>query len=244
VEILIATLVSAFTSIIVVVISQIISARGEIAKVREAERREINSKFLNPLRLYLVDNHLRLSEILYRIERDNGQCVDLLTVESSADLSTKDPAWYNGAGTYLASSAYLTACLFAWLKAIRDNSPYLRLAKNEDTQLITLLLRVGVAFRRNGGIYYVTQPSIGQDMFIDNGDRVRSYRQFCELLCDPATRVWMDRLIDYYLETGGGQKTERIHSAITAIEELSGFLDSAVGGGDSLAARLRAGEIT
>src|ERR1035437_3114232 len=100
--ILITALISAFTSIIIVIISQTISARGEISKTRRIEQKEIISKFLNPPRLYLVENHLRLSEILYRIERGNGQCVALLAVESSADLSTKDAAWYNGVGAYLA----------------------------------------------------------------------------------------------------------------------------------------------
>lgn len=120
----------------------------------------------------------------------------------------------------------------------------MRLAKNEDTQLIFLLVKVAAAFRLDDGIYYVIQPSIGQDMLMDNGDRVSSYREFCDLLRDPATRVWMDRLINYYLESGRGQKTDRIRSAIVAIEELSTFLDSVVGGGDSVSARLRAGEIT
>jgi hypothetical protein len=102
---------------------------------------------------------------------------------------------------------------------------------------------VAVTFRLNDGIYYVIQPSIGQDMLMDNGDRVRSYR-ILRLAARSCNHVWMDRLINYYLETGRGQKTERIHSAITGIEELSAFLDSVVGGGDSISARLRAGEIT
>jgi hypothetical protein len=58
------------------------------------------------------------------------------------------------------------------------------------------------------------------------------------LLPDPSTRVWMDRLISYYLETGNGQQINRIHDAIAAIEELSAFLDSVVGG-----RRLGCGEI-
>jgi hypothetical protein len=144
--ILATALISAFTSIVIVVISQVVSARSEISKGERIEREEINSKYLNPLRLYLVENHLRLSEVLYRIKRDNGQCVALLRVDSPIDLSSKDAAWFNGAGTYLASSEYLTACLFAWLKTIRDNSPYLRLAKNEDTQLIYLLGEGGSHF--------------------------------------------------------------------------------------------------
>jgi hypothetical protein len=226
--ILLTTLISALTSIVIVFMTQAISARSEAKKTESIERKEINSKFLNPLRLYLVENHIRLSELLYRLEHNNGRIAELLRVEDPADLSIQDDAWYNGSGTYLASSAYLTACLFAWAKAVRDNVPYLRLVKNEDTRLIYLLLRVAVAFRRDSGIYYVTQPSIGQDMLVDNGSRVRSYREFCGLLRDPITRVWMDRLINYYLETGRGQKTDRIHDAIGAIEELSAFLDSVV----------------
>ena len=240
--IFITALISATTSIAVVVISQIISARGEISKAQRIERQEINSKFLNPLRLYLVENHLRLSELLHRIEQGKGRCADLLTIEEPTDLSAKDAAWYNGAGAYLTSSAYLTACLFACLMAIRDNAPYLRLGKAEDTHLITLLLKVGYTFRLNDGIYYVIQPSIGREMLTDDGGRVRSYKEFCGILCNPSSRVWLDRLVDYYLETGRGQKLDRVHRTITAIEELSVFLDSVVGGGDSLAARFKAGE--
>jgi hypothetical protein len=81
-------------------------------------------------------------------------------------------------------------------------------------------------------------------MLVDNGSRVRSYRKFCDLLSDPSARVWMNRLIIYYLETGNGQKINRIQDAIAAIEELSAFLHSVAGGGDSVTARLKAGEIT
>lgn len=238
-NILVTALISALTSVIVVVISHVLSVRGEIKKAERVERQAVNSKYLNPLRLYLVENHFRLSEILRRAA-ESGQCKDLLTVDSPAEVSAKDVQWYNGWGAYLASSAYLTACLFAWMKKVRDSFPYLRLESDNDTRLTALMLRVNLAFLRDLGIYYVIQPSIGQDMIILSEDRVRSYREFCELLRMPTRRVWMDRLIAYYLETGRGQKLERVAAAIAAIEALSGFLDETVGGGESIQSRLEA----
>jgi hypothetical protein len=238
-DILITALISASTSVVVVIISQVLSTRAETKRTERVERQVINSKYLNPLRLHLVENHFRLSEISRRIAK-SGQCDDLLTVSSPADVSAKDADWFNGLGAYLISSAYLTACLFTWMKKVRDSSPYLRLGSAEDTLLTALLLRVSLAFLRGLGIYYVTQPSIGQDMIVAGEDRVRSFREFCELLRTPANRVWMDRLIAYYLETGRGEKLERIAEAVTAIEALSSFLDNAVGGGESIKTRLEA----
>ena len=146
----------------------------------------------------------------------------------------------HGLGAYLASSAYLTACLFAWLKKTRDSTPYLRLGSDDDTRLSVLMLRVSHSFLRDQGIYYVLQPSIGQDMILADEDRLISYREFCELLLTPARRVWLDRLIAYYLETGRGMKLDRVADAIAAMEALSAFLDDVAGGGESVRSRLAA----
>lgn len=91
-------------------------------------------------------------------------------------------------GAYLASSAYLTACLFAWLKKNRDSAPYLHLGNEDDTHYSVLMLRVSHSFLRDQGIYYVIQPSIGQDMILAAEDRLISYREFCELLSTPGRR--------------------------------------------------------
>lgn len=81
---------------------------------------------------------------------------------------------------------------------------------------------------------------IGQDMILAAEDRLISYREFCELLRMPARRVWLDRLIAYYLETGRGMKLDRVADAIAAMEALSSLLDDVAGGGESIRARLAA----
>ena len=232
-------LISALTSVAVVLVSFLLSSRAERKKAARAERQELNSRYLNPLRLHLAETRFRLSEILQRT-KESGQCQDLLTIDAPADMSSRDPEWFTNRGAYLASSAYLTACLFAWLKKTRDSAPYLRLGSEDDTRLSVLMLRVSHSFLRDQGIYHVLQPSIGQDMINTAADRLLGYREFCELLRTPAHRVWLDRLIGYYLETGRGMKLDRVADGITAMETLSAFLDEVTGGGESVRSRLAA----
>ena len=232
-------LISALTSVAVVLVSFFLSSRDDRKKAAQAERQVLNARYLNPLRLHLAENRFRLTEILMRT-KEAGHCQDLLTIEAPADMSNHDPEWFTNWGAYLASSAYLTACLFAWLKKTRDSAPYLRLGSDDDTQLSALMLRVSHSFLRDQGIYYVLQPSIGQDMILAAEDRLISYREFRDLLGTPARRVWLDRLIAYYLETGHGMKLDRVADAIAAMEALSALLDEVVGGGESVRSRLAA----
>jgi len=235
-------LVSALTSIIVVLVTFFLTSWNDRRKAARAERRELNARYLNPLRLHLAETRFRLTEIQARTG-ESGRCEDLLTIKDPADISARDPEWFTGWGTYLTSSAYLTACLFAWLKKTRDSAPYLRLG-TDDIQLSVLMLRVSHSFLRDQGIYYVLQPSIGQDMILAAEDRLISYREFCDLLRTPERRIWLDRLIGYYLETGRGTKLDRVTEAITAIEALSALLDHVTGGGESVRSRLAAEGIT
>jgi len=236
-QVLLTASISALTSIVVVVLSYVLSLRSETRKAAKAERETVNTKYLNPLRLHLVENQFRLSEILQKV--DGGRtCPELLTVDSPRKISQKDAEWFNGWGVYLVSSAYLTACLFAQMKKLREDYPYLRLGNMQDTRLAAIMLKVSLAFRRDLGIYYATQPSIGEDMLVRGEGRLRSYREFCEYLRIPEKRVWMDRLIQFYLDAGRGDNLKSVEEAVAAIEELSNFLDDAAGGGESIRARM------
>ena len=177
-------LISALTSVAVVLVSFFLSSRDDRKKAAQAEWQELNARYLNPLRLHLVETRFRLAEILLRTG-ESGQCEDLLTIDAPADLSDREPGWFANWGAYLVSSAYLTACLFAWLKKTRDSAPYLRIGSEDDTRLSVLMLHVSHSFLRDQGIYYVLQPSIGQDMILATEDRLISYREFCELLLTP-----------------------------------------------------------
>jgi hypothetical protein len=242
-EALIAAVVSAITAIVVSLLSSTLTSREQRRAKEHEERQRVNAKYLNPLRFYLVENHVRLSEILHRVE-SGGDRTALILVDDPEQVSSKDSNWFNGAGHYLASSVYLTACLFAHLKKVREDIPYLRLQGAEDTRLAELMLTVHLGFSRHHNVYYISQPSIGEDMWLRSEDRVRTYREFCALLRDPSQRVWLDRLIDYFLKIGNGhqEQLELAHDAVVAIRVFTDFLDTCVDGGRSIQSRWEAEE--
>jgi hypothetical protein len=214
-----------------------IAAQTMKATQEEQERKKINLQYLNPLRLYLEENHFRINEILNRVEANHEKTKWLLTRLDAKAVSEQNAQWFNGEGCYLISTCYLTACLFYQVKRVREDLPYLRLGENEDTKLLNLMHKVSLAFLQHVGIFYVTQPSIGNDMYLPDKNRLISYREFCRLLQHPETSDWFDRLINFYIDAGKGYHLDRMKNVIETIQALSEFLDNAVGGGTSIGDR-------
>lgn len=236
-------LAAIYTALILPSLQEFIKARvAQYSKQQdedEANRQKVNLTYLNPLRLWLEETYVRLNGIYSRVASD-GTCDALLFVERPDDVSGQERIWFNEEGCYLISSCYITACLFFSMKQVRDNVPYLRLSRDSDAHLMTLLFQVSHAFLKDFGVYYVLQPSIGNDVFLTSQNRLMTYREFCEMLQVPERRIWCNRLIQFYLETGRGQKSDRIRAALTAIQALSQFLDLHIGQGVSLKERLAA----
>ena len=206
---IIVAIIAAGMTIFVAIISQLLIGLRERRSVREEERKKVQLQYLNPLRLYLIENHFRLSEIRRLVEK-NGKIEYLLFIENACDLSDKDGIWFNGEGCYLISSCYLTACLFACLDRVRKGIPFLKLSRQEDTMLLALTTKVALGFLRNLGVFYVTQFSIGNDMYNGEKSRFLSYREFCELLRKDENIPWFSRLIEYYILTGKGKHMDRV----------------------------------
>jgi hypothetical protein len=236
----VAAVIAAVTSVAVAGLSLLLSGRQQRRREEAAQRQDLNARYLNPLRLHLVENHFRLTDTLRHADAEGGSYAAMLTIDDPVEISAKDAGWFNGTGCALASSVYLTACLFAQLKKVRDDFPYLRLTPGDDTRLAALLLAVHQGYLSGLGVYYVTQPSIGQSMWADGYERLLTYREFCELLQDADQRVWLDRLIQFHLDTARGDQSDRAKRLINAIGQLSGFLDSCVGGSHSIRSRLQA----
>ena len=90
-------LISALTAVAVVLVSFFLASREDRRKAAQAERRELNARYLNPLRLHLAETRFRLAEILLRTG-ESGQCEDLLTIDAPADLADCEPGWFTGWG--------------------------------------------------------------------------------------------------------------------------------------------------
>lgn len=65
--------------------------------------------------------------------------------------------------------------------------------------------------------------------------------KFCQLLGDPDNFIWFERVFIYYLESGDGEKLDRIRHAVRATEELATFLDKCVTGEAAIIPQLTGG---
>lgn len=231
------TVISAITSVLVVLVTYSLNTYRDAKSKEKQEYEKIISTYLNPLRLSLVENYFRLSEILTTIA-ECGKHEALTYVDNTEDISKQSAAWFNNHGCYLISSCYITARLFYYLEKVRSDLTYLRLSKKDDTELISQITLLSRSFRQGYGIYYLLQPSIGTDMYLPEAQRLMTYREFCQRLQKPEVRVWCDRLLNFYIETGQGQQPKRIENILSAIQNTSLFLDKLSGGGNSIQERL------
>jgi len=227
-------IISFFSAVVVVGVSEILKNKKE----GKEKTNQVNSKYLNPLRLYLEETYIRISEILERI-KTNNEIGSLTFINRPDEISDKKKDWFLNEGVYLISSCYFTGCLFSIIKSVREDLPYIKLKKKRnDTKLLNLMFKINYAFLQEHGIYYAIQHSIGDEMFERQERRVVTYREFCNKLIISEERIWFDRLINFYIETGRNQKTHRLEMAANAIKELSIFLDENVMGGYSIEERL------
>ncbi len=229
---ILAGLIAAATTIVVVPLTH----RLQVWIADRQQRGQINSQYLNPLRLYAEEVYFRLFEISFKPRSASF----LRAVQDEKELTQQEDAWFTGTGCYLASSCYFTACLFNSITMVRTNIPYLRLGHKADTELLRQTFLVSRAFLQDLGIFYPIQHSIGWEMSRDG--RLLTYREFCQLLKIPETRLWFDRLTRFYLDLASDDEKawQRAQAALLAIWALSSCVDKAVGGGHSIETRLMA----
>ncbi|MCF3129984.1 hypothetical protein [Streptomyces olivochromogenes] len=232
---LLVALVSALTSGIISMGLAWLTSRQQRRDGKRVQRETQNTSYLNPLRWHTAEVHHRLSLFATSVER-HGCYRPAQVLGEPREIDGKSAAWFAGAGIALVSSVWMTACLFAQMTRARHDIPFLSLPGKDDTRLAALILKVHVAFAACE-VYYATQSSIGTDVLLEPEGRLRSYREFCDLLAEPDRRVWADPLIWFHLAIANGHRGPNLERALDALHELSVFLDDSLAGGASLRAR-------
>ncbi|MFC9125819.1 hypothetical protein ACFT4A_03120 [Streptomyces sp. NPDC057099] len=202
---------------------------------KRAQRETHNMSYLNPLRWHTAEAHHRLSLFATAVDR-YGSYRPAQVLNEPGEIDGKSTAWFAANGIALVSSLWISACLFAQMTRARHDIPFLRLPGKDDTRLAALLLKVHVAFAACD-VYYATQSSLGTDVMLETEGRLRSYREFCDLLSQPDRRVWADPLIWFHLAIANGERRSNLQRVLDALQELSTFLDHSLAGGASLRAR-------
>ena len=229
------TLVSALTSGAISTGLVWVTSGQQRRDSRRTRRESHDTAYLNPLRWHTAEAHHRLSLYATSVDRD-GHYRPAQVLDDPREVDGKDAAWFAGRGVVLVSSVWMVACLFAQMTRARQDIPFLRLPGNDDTRLAALILKVHVAFAACE-VYYATQSSIGTDVVLEPEGRLRSYREFCDLLAQPERRVWADPLLWFTIAIASGERRPHLQRALDALQELSTFLDASLAGGASLRAR-------
>lgn len=219
----------ALTAIIVTIASIIILVLTEGMKAINARKRvvsQLSAAHLNDLRLYTEETFFRLHEINSRVVVDQKASRLFLPPETNTyQISQQDDIWFNGKGCYFLSSCYFTACLFACIKKIREEIPQRTLRTKNDTAFLSAMFAVSNGFLIDLGIFYATQHSIGNEMYIHDEQRLVTYGEFCQIIQTPHKRIWFDRLISFYLDINQGKRDSNLVATIEGLYGLAQFCD-------------------
>jgi hypothetical protein len=218
-EAITAVAVAAGTSLLVAAIGPWIVRGVESTRERRRVADEVNLRYLAPLRQQLAEAAFRNREVLLRVRPHD--VVSLRQVDDLDQLATKPLDWFAGAGCYLLSTTYFTACLFAEFVRLRDAYPFLRLReRGRDAELTGLVLRVRLAFAGDGGVYYAAQAAIGADLLQPDGAPA-SYQAFVGALRNRERCVWYGQLIMLYRRLADGDGLARLERVVAAMQALS-----------------------
>ncbi|MDO4333644.1 MAG: hypothetical protein Q4C58_13295 [Eubacteriales bacterium] len=226
-------LISGITSILVVVITQLLLNLKDRRKRKREEIERIQKEYINPLRFLLAENYFRIEEALNKFRDSPERTANVLVIRKPEDVCRQELSWFTGSGCYLISNCYYTACLFALLEQIREKVPYLKLSKKKDTRIMFLINNLVVDFRHGANIYYVIQRTIGRDLYSEREKRVLTYKEFCSLLRDQNNIEWYATLIWFYLSMNNWNK-DIIQLLLEDLKELTEFLDDIVSGGNTI----------
>lgn len=233
---LINAVIAAATSVIVVILSQMLISLKDKKRALELETDALRKEFLNPIRFILSENYFRLQKIVKETQAETKN-VKLAVIKDAGEVFYKETEWFVGEGSYLMSSCYFLGCLFAYNEKIRRDIPFFKLPKQVDTELIIRINKLVVGFSKNLNIYYAIQMNIGNEFYIKEEQRLITYREFCGEVKENLD--WYKPLITYFLRIADGEYQETQY-ILEDIKEFTEYLDEIVSGGNSIQQKILA----
>lgn len=231
--------ITASTSIIVVILSQVLINYKEKKRAQEDEMNRLLKEYVNPIRFILAENYFRIKKIVDETKNNKNRNDAILMVADKVENLNVNAEWFVRDGCYLMSSCYLLSCLFAYMENIRKDIPFFKLADHKDTEIMKIINKLVAGFSKNLNIYYVIQMNIGKEVYIKEEQRILTYKEFCELIKGEENLIWYESLIKYFIRIASGDyhETEYI---LMDIKELIKCLDDIVSGGDSIEQKMQA----
>jgi hypothetical protein len=199
------------------------------------ERARVSVEYLRPLQEAAHELALRLCWYLEALSdgaseeaKDRINHLRKSVAKAKDQLDRSDRTGYllfcNGEGVDGADALYAFTHYFAAVYRARRALPYIQVVLGGTVDLHRLqdaINEVEKGLNKDGlGVYETVQRSMGQYML--DGDRIKPYPVFCELLCDKATWAHFLGVLDFVLTL----EAKRDHQLKAACEGLQRVLEA------------------
>lgn len=202
------------------------------ARIKEWDR--IRTTYLTPLRSSSGELPQWLSIVIDKLRDPNPQTKKELLdwfqrIKDTAESRRSRDGFFGACNAELyfaVGTMYATARYLAIARRVRAEMPYIAIRdaqRNQlnDEQLLTAINEVRNAFSGDiDGLWETLQDSIGDAITLPTGDPC-TYREFCAILLDGQTWVWLLRLMDFYRDIGNKEgKLQEIRTKLIDLHDL------------------------
>jgi hypothetical protein len=187
----------------------------------EAKRKVI--LYGRPLYLNCYQLEYRLNHILKKLEAKNYDEVVPLKRSPSEARSLE---WFTKDGYYATSSAYVIACLAAWISLFQADVVFLPFRKRSiAAQFFDLIERFKISVSTNTILWYHYLDGIGEMLVDEKHDRPMTFSSFSHKLLDDASfRDYYDQLFQFLQQVASDSCSNQIRSATSALRDIKTFL--------------------
>lgn len=176
-----------------------------------------------PLYLNCYQLEYRLSHILEQLEANKSDRVLPLKRSPTEALSLE---WFTKEGYYATSSAYVIACLAAWITLFQADVVFLPFKKKSTAaQFFDLIEHFKISLSTDTVLWYYYLDGIGEMLVDEKHDRPMAFSAFSRrLFNDPSFRDYYDQLFQFLQKVASGSCSDQIRKAVSALRDIKSFL--------------------
>ena len=176
-----------------------------------------------PLYLGCHQLEFRLTHIGLQQQQERSNGIESLKCSLSEARSLE---WFTKNGYYLTSSAYVIACVAAWISLYQRDVVFLPFRhKSLAAQFFNLIERFKITVSTKTILWYHYIDGIGELLVETGHDRPMPFSRFSEkLFTDLPFRQYYDQLFQFLQQVGAGEYREHIGQTVIAVRDIKRFL--------------------
>lgn len=186
------------------------------------ESRKKLFQYAKPLWLDCNELELRLKTI-----QEHRSVLDGLEALKWSPKDAHSLEWYAKGGYFIISTAYLIACVAAWIVLYQQDVVFLQFGRRSlTTQFFRLIQSFKVSISSQGSIlYYYYVDGIGERLVQPDQNKPMPFSSFCfEMYTNQLFREYYDQLIQFLNRVAWGEYMDVIDTVVEDLKEIKRFL--------------------